>query len=198
MPDALICRLSPDAATVTPGRHSWDGGYTDLRIAWHGHRWRMQNAHDGGDVAILVTPLPGQSHPLCRLASYSRWIFSGTGGGPRAPGRSHCDPRGGRRYPGSLHLRSSWVVAAQRADRPPDRRSLLRRQSHSTGRNPFRERRPHRRRSLATRPATCRTPSRAPRPAVHVVIYAELIAAVGGVFVWYTVLRPLLLRRKGT
>jgi hypothetical protein len=61
LPEALIGRLSPDAATVTPGPHSWDGGYTDLRIAWHGHRWRMQSAHDGGDVVILVRPLPGKS-----------------------------------------------------------------------------------------------------------------------------------------
>lgn len=33
--------------------------------------------------------------------------------------------------------------------------------------------------------------------AVHVVIYPELIAAMGGVFVWFMVLRPLLFRRSG-
>lgn len=33
--------------------------------------------------------------------------------------------------------------------------------------------------------------------AVHVVIYSELIAAVGGVFVWYVVVRSLIFRRSG-
>jgi putative isomerase len=55
--DALIGRLSPGAEQVTPGPHSWDGSYTDLRVAWHGHAWRMQSAHDGSDVVILATPM---------------------------------------------------------------------------------------------------------------------------------------------
>jgi hypothetical protein len=57
--DALIGRLIPGAEQVTPGPHSWEGSYTDLRVAWHGHEWRMQSAHDGSDVVILATPLPG-------------------------------------------------------------------------------------------------------------------------------------------
>lgn len=32
--------------------------------------------------------------------------------------------------------------------------------------------------------------------AVHVVIYSELIAAAGGVFVWYVVIWPLVLQRR--
>jgi hypothetical protein len=58
--DALIGRLTPGAEQVTPGPHSWDGSYTDLRVAWHGHEWRMQSAHDGNDEVILATPLPGK------------------------------------------------------------------------------------------------------------------------------------------
>ena len=57
--DALIGRLTPGAEQVTPGPHSWDGSYTDLRVAWHGHEWRMQSAHEGSDVIILATPLSG-------------------------------------------------------------------------------------------------------------------------------------------
>jgi putative isomerase len=59
--NALIGRLTPGGEQVTPGPHSWNGSYTDLRIAWHGHNWRIQSAHDGEDVVILATPLPGES-----------------------------------------------------------------------------------------------------------------------------------------
>jgi putative isomerase len=57
----LIGRLSPDAAQVFPGPHAWDGSYTDLHVTWKGHNWRVQSAHDGQDVLILVTPLVSQS-----------------------------------------------------------------------------------------------------------------------------------------
>lgn len=56
--DALIGRLTPGAEQVTPGPHSWDGSYTDLRIAWKGHSWRIQSAHDDDDLVLLATPLP--------------------------------------------------------------------------------------------------------------------------------------------
>jgi putative isomerase len=56
--DALIGRLQSGAEQVQPGPHAWNGGYTDLRISWEGHRWRIQSAHDAGDVVMLATPLP--------------------------------------------------------------------------------------------------------------------------------------------
>jgi len=55
--EALIGRLDPGAEQVTPGPHSWDGGYTDLRIGWQGHNWRIQSAHAGPDLVLLATPL---------------------------------------------------------------------------------------------------------------------------------------------
>jgi hypothetical protein len=55
--DVLIGRQDKDAEVVTPGPHSWDGSYTDLAIEWKGHRWRVQSAHDGDDLVMLVTPL---------------------------------------------------------------------------------------------------------------------------------------------
>ena len=51
---------SRDAEQVVPGPHSWDGSYTDLRVAWKGHSWRIQSAHDAGDLVLLATPLPSK------------------------------------------------------------------------------------------------------------------------------------------
>lgn len=59
--NALIGRLEPSAEQVTPGPHAWDGSYTDLRIAWKGHKWRLQSAHDGSDLILLATPLGSES-----------------------------------------------------------------------------------------------------------------------------------------
>jgi hypothetical protein len=55
--DALIGRQDKGAEVVTPGPHAWDGSYSDLRIDWKGHSWRIQGAHDGEDLVMLVTPL---------------------------------------------------------------------------------------------------------------------------------------------
>ena len=59
--DALIGRLTPGAEQVFPGPHAWDGSYTDLRITWNGHSWRVQSARDGGDLILLANPLPSKS-----------------------------------------------------------------------------------------------------------------------------------------
>ena len=57
--DALIGRMDAGAEQVTPGAHSWDGSYTELKIAWRGHSWRVQSARDGSDLVVLASPLPG-------------------------------------------------------------------------------------------------------------------------------------------
>jgi len=59
--DALIGRLEKDAEVVTPGPHSWDGSYTSADYAWKGHKWRVESAHDGNDLVMLVTPLAAES-----------------------------------------------------------------------------------------------------------------------------------------
>ena len=59
--DALIGRLEKDAEKVTPGPHSWDGSYTQANFEWKGHKWRVESAHDGGDLVLLVKPLPSKS-----------------------------------------------------------------------------------------------------------------------------------------
>lgn len=55
--DALIGSFGSNAAVVTPGPHAWDGSYTQADFAWKGHRWRVESAHDGEDLVMLVTPL---------------------------------------------------------------------------------------------------------------------------------------------
>lgn len=59
--DALIGRMDKDAEVVTPGPHAWDGSYTDLTVEWKGHKWRVESAHDGADLVMLVTPLKSNS-----------------------------------------------------------------------------------------------------------------------------------------
>lgn len=56
--NVLIGRLQAGAEQVVPGPHAWDGSYTDQRISWRGHSWRIQSAHDAGDLVLLATTLP--------------------------------------------------------------------------------------------------------------------------------------------
>ncbi|HXX63129.1 MAG TPA: trehalase family glycosidase [Bacteroidota bacterium] len=53
---ALIGRRGPDVEIVRAGAHAYDGSYTDLEIAWHGIRTRVQTAHAGPDLVILISP----------------------------------------------------------------------------------------------------------------------------------------------
>lgn len=59
---ALIGELQKGAPQVFPGPHSYDGSYTDMKLMWHGYRVRIQTAHDGGDLVMLVTPLAQNPH----------------------------------------------------------------------------------------------------------------------------------------
>jgi len=56
--DELLEQTFVGKGSVFPGPHAWDGSYTDLKISWKGHNWRVQSAHDGKDLELLVTPLP--------------------------------------------------------------------------------------------------------------------------------------------
>lgn len=62
--EALIGRQGKDDERVIPGPHAYDGSYTDLKLQWHGHQLRVQSAHDGGDLVLLVSPLdvPDNAH----------------------------------------------------------------------------------------------------------------------------------------
>jgi len=55
--DALIGRLEAGAEVVTPGPHTWNGSYTRADLAWKGHKWRIETAHEGDDLVVLIQPL---------------------------------------------------------------------------------------------------------------------------------------------
>ena len=55
--DGFLERTSVGAGTVFPGAHAWDGSYTDLKVTWKKHVWRVQSARDRGDLVLLVTPM---------------------------------------------------------------------------------------------------------------------------------------------
>ena len=80
--DVLIGRLTPGAEQVFPGAHSWDGSYSDLRVTWEEHSWRVQSAHDGAGLVLLVTPLASETKsalPATVVFSVDLlWNFAGT------------------------------------------------------------------------------------------------------------------------
>ena len=57
LPTALIGRKAAGEETVIPGPHTYDGSYTDLRLRWRGIELRLETAHAGNDLVMLVTPL---------------------------------------------------------------------------------------------------------------------------------------------
>jgi putative isomerase len=80
--DPLIGRLAADAEQVFPGPHAWDGSYTDLRVVWRGLDVRIQSAHAGSDLVVLVTRLndlkPTNLSPTAILSVAYLWNKPGT------------------------------------------------------------------------------------------------------------------------
>ena len=87
--DTLIGRLSAGAEEVFPGPHAWDGSYTDQRISWSGHSWRLESAHAGNDLVLLATPLSSESKdhlPLTIVFSVN-FLWNRQGTAAKLPGR---------------------------------------------------------------------------------------------------------------
>lgn len=59
---ALIGQFGRGAAQVFPGPHAYNGSYTSLRLQWYGNTLRVQSAHDGPDLVMLITPLAQNLH----------------------------------------------------------------------------------------------------------------------------------------
>jgi len=84
--DPLIGKLGRDDEQVFPGPHSWDGSYTDLRLEWHGINLRVQSAHVGNDVVLLVTPSaqPGKGFPSDIVVFSAAYLWNRPGTVQRA------------------------------------------------------------------------------------------------------------------
>lgn len=87
--DTLIGRLSKDAEQVFPGPHAWDGSYTDLRVSWKSHSWRVQSGHAGDDLLLLATPLPSETkEPLAPTIIFSvNFLWNKPGTVTKLPGK---------------------------------------------------------------------------------------------------------------
>lgn len=61
--EPLVGRWTEPREDIRPGPHAWDGSYTGLELHWEQIHVRVESAHDGQDVVILVTPLEQPSPP---------------------------------------------------------------------------------------------------------------------------------------
>ncbi|MGM9511728.1 MGH1-like glycoside hydrolase domain-containing protein [Larkinella sp. GY13] len=55
--EAYISPKEPRSETVVAGYHAYDGRYTECTVTWEGTRFRVESAHDGAGLVILLTPL---------------------------------------------------------------------------------------------------------------------------------------------
>jgi len=62
--EPLIGRYGEDAEQIRPGLHAYDGRYTDLTLEWEELHARIETAHDGDDLVILVTPLAASENRI--------------------------------------------------------------------------------------------------------------------------------------
>lgn len=80
--DVLIGGPGRNMEQVFPGSHAWDGSYTDLRLAWPGLDLRIQSAHAGDDLVILVSPVakdrPGHLPATVVFSAAYLWNRPGT------------------------------------------------------------------------------------------------------------------------
>ena len=53
-----------DDAHIRPGPHTLDGSYTRLDIQWQQLWARVESAHAGDDLVVLVTPVTAQTLPV--------------------------------------------------------------------------------------------------------------------------------------
>ena len=65
--EALIGRYGKNVEQITPGIHTYTGNYTELTIAWQQLKARVQTAHVGNDLVVLVTPLQKTKHKVAMI-----------------------------------------------------------------------------------------------------------------------------------
>jgi hypothetical protein len=100
---AQIGRRTEGAESVTLGRHAYDGRYTETTVTWAGVTIRVETAHAGADLVVLVTPTANQrKSALLTTGVGYLWNRPGSvtrdGAGsppkdPAGPSRSSAPPR---------------------------------------------------------------------------------------------------------
>jgi hypothetical protein len=75
-----IGRQGKDAEAVFPGPHTWNGSYTELRVAWQNHDVLLQTAHDGEDLVMLATPVSSTTSlaPTLVISTGVLWNYPGS------------------------------------------------------------------------------------------------------------------------
>jgi hypothetical protein len=85
--DSLIGRHglhNENAEQVFPGLHTWNGSYTELRLAWQGHELLLQTAHDGEDLVMLASPLASKGPLPATLVVSAGVLWNRPGAATRA------------------------------------------------------------------------------------------------------------------
>jgi putative isomerase len=77
--EPLIGRSGDGAENVRPGYHAYDGSYTELQIRWRSLDAKIQTAHAGDDLVILITPKAETSALPLRLVIESGILWNRSG-----------------------------------------------------------------------------------------------------------------------
>ena len=98
LPAALIGRQGKNDERVVPGPHAYDGSYSDLKLLWRGREVRIQSAHDGKDMVMLVTPLASGkgSHLPAEVVFSVGMLWSLRGSVDKREGRIEAEAGGQR------------------------------------------------------------------------------------------------------
>ncbi|SEG99975.1 Trehalase [Nonomuraea solani] len=91
---AQIGRRTEGAESVTLGRHAHDGRYTETTVTWAGITIRVQSAHAGDDLVVLVTPTAGQRRSAL-LTAGAAYLWNRPGSVTREGGRITAEGPGG-------------------------------------------------------------------------------------------------------
>jgi putative isomerase len=108
--DPLIGRIGGSGEEVFPGPHTWNGSYTELRLSWRGHQLRLQTAHDGDDLVMLVTPLPANGGQPPTLVISAGVLWGRPGGAVRSG--DHLELRNDARTIGVYWAGGAQVLTA--------------------------------------------------------------------------------------
>lgn len=55
--ESYLSEKDPRPESVEAGYHAYNGSYTECTVSWEGSTVKVESAHDGDDLVLLVTPL---------------------------------------------------------------------------------------------------------------------------------------------